>query len=84
LAHSRNRPIYLTAAPEAEATPGAEQTYVRDLMTPAVFSISPDATAARVVEELVALNVQRLFIVGRDGIIVGVVTARDLLRHLAP
>lgn len=82
LAHNRNRPTYQTAVPEAEAAP--DTSHVRDLMTPAVFSISPDAPAAKVVEELVALNVLRLFVVGRDGVLVGVVTARDVLRHLAP
>jgi CBS domain-containing protein len=81
LAHNRNRPIYQTAVPDAE---GIHTSYVRDLMTPAVFSISPDAPAAKVVEELVALNVHRLFIVDRNGVLVGVVTARDVLRRLAP
>jgi CBS domain-containing protein len=51
-------------------------------MTPAVFSISADAPAARVVEELLALNVHRLFVVEGEGVLVGVITAADVLRHL--
>lgn len=55
---------------------------VRDLMTPVVFQVPPDASFFRIVEELVALNVHRLFVVSDDGVLVGVVTALDLLRHM--
>jgi CBS domain-containing protein len=37
-----------------------------------------------VAEQMVALNVHRLFVVSRDGILVGVISALDLLRHLRP
>jgi CBS domain-containing protein len=56
---------------------------VRDLMTPAVFSVTPEAAASRVVEEMVALKVHRLFVVDREGVLVGVISALDVLRHLA-
>jgi CBS domain-containing protein len=62
--------------------PSPTRPLVRDLMTPAVFSVSPDAVAARVVEELLALSVHRLFVVDRDGVLIGVVTAQDVLRRL--
>lgn len=55
---------------------------VRDLMTPVVFQVPPDASFFRIVEELVALNVHRLFVVSDDGILVGVITALDLMRHM--
>ena len=56
--------------------------HVRDLMTPAVFSVSPDTAAARVIEEMLALNVHRLFVVDADGVLVGVISPLDVLRHL--
>src|SRR5262245_24461322 len=45
-----------------------DPTRVRDLMTPAVFSVAPDTPAAKVVSEMLALRVHRLFVVDRDGV----------------
>jgi len=59
-----------------------ERTRVGDLMTPAVFSVAPGASAAKVVEEMLALNVHRLFVVDAAGVLVGVISAIDVLRHL--
>jgi CBS domain-containing protein len=56
--------------------------HVRDLMTPAVFSVSPDTAAAKVIQEMLALNVHRLFVVDADGVLVGVISPLDVLRHL--
>jgi CBS domain-containing protein len=61
-----------------------DTTLVRDLMTPAVFCVSLDTPAAGVVEQLRELNVHRLFVVDENGILVGVITALDVVRHLAP
>jgi CBS domain-containing protein len=58
-----------------------DQTLVRDLMTPAIFSVTPDTAAAKVISDMLALHVHRLFVV-ESGILVGVVTAMDILRHL--
>jgi len=57
-------------------------THVHDIMTPVVFSVTPDSPASRVVEEMVALKVHRLFVVDRSGVLVGVISALDVLRHL--
>lgn len=57
-------------------------TRVRDLMTPAVFSVAPDVAAAHVIEEMVALKVHRLFVVDDTGVLVGVISALDVLRGL--
>jgi CBS domain-containing protein len=59
-------------------------TRVRDIMTPVVFCVSPDAPASRVVREMVDLKVHRLFVVDNLGTLVGVITVLDVLRHLAP
>jgi len=52
-----------------------------DLMTPAVFSVAPETSALRVAEDMARLNVHRLFVVDRAGVLVGVISALDLLRH---
>ncbi len=56
---------------------------VAELMTPAVFSVAPDTPVRRVVEEMLALHVHRLFVVDDGGFLVGVISAMDVLRHLA-
>jgi len=60
----------------------SEQATVAELMTPAVFSVAPDTPARRVVEEMLALHVHRMFVVDDNGFLVGVVSAMDVLRHL--
>lgn len=55
---------------------------VSDIMTPEVFSIGTDASVVRIVEELLSKDVHRLFVVDANGVLVGVVTALDVLRSL--
>jgi CBS domain-containing protein len=57
---------------------------VRDLMTPVVFSVAPESPAADVVENMVRLNVHRLFVVDEAGTLVGVISALDVLNGLIP
>jgi len=59
-----------------------DRTRVSDIMTPVVFSVSPDTAAAKVIEDMVGLKVHRLFVVDDSGILVGVVSALDVMRHL--
>jgi CBS domain-containing protein len=59
-----------------------DRTRVREIMTPAVFSVTPGTPAQTVVRELLALAVHRLFVVDEMGVLVGVVTATDILRRL--
>jgi len=61
-----------------------DRTRVRDLMTPAVFCVSPETPAAKVIADLVGLNVHRLFVVDDAGVLVGVISSQDILRHLRP
>jgi CBS domain-containing protein len=61
-----------------------DRTQVRDIMTPVVFSVAPETPAAKVVTEMLGLKVHRLFVVGSDGILVGVISALDVLRYLRP
>lgn len=84
-----------TSYDESERVPGSEErlrdgfqvedvdyTEVRDIMTPIVFSVRPDTPAVEVVEDLLGLQVHRLFVVDKDGVLTGVISAHDILRHL--
>jgi CBS domain-containing protein len=78
LVHEREQ---INAKPPT-ATADAEQTRVRDLMTPVVISVRPDTPAHEVIQQLVQMNVERLFVVDGSGALVGVVSALDVLRRL--
>jgi CBS domain-containing protein len=60
-----------------------DRTRVRDIMTPAVFCVSPETPVREVVSQLLKLNVHRLFVVDDKGVLVGVISARDILQHLS-
>jgi predicted transcriptional regulator len=61
-------------------------TQVNDIMTPVVFSVTPETAAHQVIEEMLAHKVHRLFVVGDDGVLVGTISTVDVLRrlHLEP
>jgi predicted transcriptional regulator len=87
VAHDRERLASSVAVPEGarrEGTPAGniDPARVRDIMTPVVLSVTSDAPAAKVVQEMVGLKVHRLFVVDRPGVLIGVITAMDVLRHL--
>jgi CBS domain-containing protein len=57
-------------------------TRVGDIMTPVVFAVTPETPARRVIEDMLAHKVHRLFVVGPDGRLVGIISTVDVLRHL--
>lgn len=59
-----------------------DRTEVREVMTPVVFSVRPETSAARVVGEMLAMKVHRLFVVDDSQVLVGVISAVDILRYL--
>jgi CBS-domain-containing membrane protein len=61
-----------------------DRTCVRDIMTPAVFSVGPNTPAMKVIDEMLSLKVHRFFVIGKDGVLVGVISTFDILRHLRP
>jgi CBS domain-containing protein len=67
---------------ERKSAGKTEPADVRDVMTPAVFSVREDTPAASVVEQMLALNVHHLFVVDSAGVVVGVISPMDVLRHL--
>jgi CBS domain-containing protein len=68
--------------PEGFQIENADRTTVRDIMTPAVFAVSPRTPAQKVIEEMLALQVHRLFVIGKDGVLIGVISTVDILRRL--
>lgn len=100
LVHDREKGDYLSPSPaffyeqelhtrDGKPKPGfqvenVDTTTVRDLMTPAVFAVAPATLAAKVVSDMVGLRVHRLFVVDEDGILIGVVSSLDVLKHMKP
>ncbi|MFO0878038.1 MAG: CBS domain-containing protein [Gemmataceae bacterium] len=60
-----------------------DTTPVRDVMTPAVFCVALDTPVWSVISQMRDLNVHRLFVVDEQGVLVGVITAMDIVRQLA-
>jgi CBS domain-containing protein len=58
-------------------------TTVTEIMTPTVFAVRPETPANEVVRTLLAHRVHHLFVSDDDGVLVGVISAGDILRHLA-
>jgi CBS domain-containing protein len=98
LVHNRERPISRSRVPDyyaradiaEEPVPKGfqveivDRTPVRDLMTPVVLSVSPETAAGKVVSDMLSLRVHRLFVVGEGGVLVGIISALDILKHLRP
>ena len=85
LHHHGQKAVRLLGAPLARGEGGSEpggEAPVRSVMTPAVFCVHADTPAAKVVDKMLALNVRRLFVVDDEGVLVGVVSAFDVLRGL--
>jgi CBS domain-containing protein len=61
-----------------------DRTTVADIMTPAVFSVTPRMPVELVVEQLLTLNVHQLYVVDEDQYLIGVISAHDVLRRLCP
>ena len=78
----RLRPSTDVAGAHGFAVEEADPTRVSDVMTPAVFSVSPDVSAEEVVKQMCELRVHQLFVVDRAGSLVGVISALDIVRHL--
>jgi CBS domain-containing protein len=61
----------------------AGPTVVEDIMTPTVFTVDADTTAREVVRKMLHLKVHHFFVADTDGVLIGVISACDILRHLA-
>jgi CBS domain-containing protein len=59
-----------------------DRTTVNEIMTPAVFAVTPDTPVNRLVAQMIALRVHRLFVVDDNGVLVGVISTMDILKNL--
>jgi CBS domain-containing protein len=80
--HSQPAPEEREAIPEGFLVEEVDATPVRDVMTPVVFSVEPDTPAPAVVERMLRLRVHHLFVVDATGVLIGVISAVDVLRNL--
>jgi CBS domain-containing protein len=62
--------------------PTADIPLVGDVMTPMVCSVQRETPARLVIEEMALLRVHRLFVIDDEGVLVGVIAASDVVRHL--
>ena len=72
----------LCLRPGVVAAEEPDRCLVRDVMNPVIFSVAKDASAEAVIDALLILGVQRLFVTEDDGRVVGVISSSDVLRHL--
>ena len=55
---------------------------VREIMTPVLYSVKPETPAKNIVQHMLVLGVHRLFVIGIDGALLGVISSLDIIRHL--
>jgi CBS domain-containing protein len=94
VSHARQAPEYftrrdLTRAAGEELSSGfqveqVDRTRVREVMTPALFSVRPGDSAEEVIGQLKTLGVHRLFVLDDAGVLVGVISTSDVVRNLKP
>jgi CBS domain-containing protein len=89
LAHERemaefSRPTDAANAREAVEVRPADPSRVRDVMSPFVLVVDPTTPADAVARQMVAFRVHRLFVIDGNGVLVGVISALDLLRRMQP
>lgn len=65
-----------------ESPCGAKELPVSHIMTPYIYCVAPETPVVDVVRELLTHNVHRLFVTDEDGVLIGVITALDVLRSL--
>jgi CBS domain-containing protein len=72
-------PLYWTKRRRAEHDKAAAAV-ARDLMTIALVSITPDATAAEAARRMHTANIKRLPVLGEGGRLLGIISRGDLLK----
>jgi predicted transcriptional regulator len=64
------------------AEEGREHTWVRDIMTPTIFTIPEETPVSKIAKTMIAGRIHRL-LVTHKGKVVGIVTALDMLKLLS-
>ena len=60
-----------------------DRTSVAEIMTPTVFTVVSETPVPEVVRKMLDLKVHHLFVADREGTLIGVISACDILRCLA-
>jgi CBS domain-containing protein len=68
--------------PEGFSIEVTDSTTVGEIMTPAVFTVSLETPARKVVRRMLELKVHHLFVIDADLDLVGVISPLDVLRRL--
>lgn len=68
--------------PEGFQVESVDRTLVKEIMTPVLYSVAPETPAWQVCEEMLSLGVHRLFVVNKNGLLLGVVSTFDILKNL--
>jgi CBS domain-containing protein len=69
--------------PEGFQVENVDPGQVQDIMTPVIFAVSPNDPARRVISKMVDDKVHRLFVIDEGGVLIGVISALDVLRKLS-
>jgi CBS domain-containing protein len=77
-------PAEVLAIPEVREITIAPRLTVRDVMTPRVYRVSPDAPVSEVLDMISEHRLRAVPVVGENREVLGMVTDRDLLRHFLP
>ena len=68
--------------PEDFSIEVVDRATVEDIMTPSIFSVTPETPASEVVRKMLDLNVHHLFVADSEGTLIGVISSCDVLRRL--
>jgi CBS domain-containing protein len=61
---------------------GETDCEVRNIMTPMVIGVAPEASARQVIDVMLEHHVHRLFVIDETGILAGIITTFDVLRAM--
>ena len=81
---SARSPEEVLAIPEIRDLTIQPRLLVRDVMTPRVYRVAPDTPVRELLEMVSVHRLRAVPVVGEEREVLGMVTDRDLLRHLLP
>ena len=55
---------------------------VEDIMTPTVFTIPKELRMPAIIQQMLDLDVHQLYVVDKNGLLIGVITTKDIVRYL--
>lgn len=57
-------------------------TRVEDIMTPTIFTIPKEIHMPSIIRQMLDLDVHQLYVVDKNGLLIGVITTKDIVRYL--